>query len=137
MKIQHVPVDLVAQVWPQAREFVANGLKHATACNISHAEVFLSNGSWILLVAVNDNNDICGAYVLNIQNELANRTAMIVSAGGTGLASQEAFDQVKNIAFNMGATKIQVLARESAARLYKRVGLEEKATLMEIKLWAT
>jgi len=132
--VQHVPLDLVAQVWPQAKEFVAMGLKHASTHTIEHAEVYLATGSWILLVAVVDDNSIIGAYVVALQNEPAARSAFIVSAGGVGLASAEAFDQVKAITKRMGATKIQVLARESAARLYKRVGLEEKATLMEIKL---
>lgn len=110
------------------------GLQYASTYNIHHAEVLLSNGSWVLLVAVDDDGSITGAYAVAFQNDPASRTAFIVSAGGAGLASQEAFDQVKAIANGMGATKIQVLARESAARLYKRVGLEEKATLMEIKL---
>lgn len=134
MIIQHVPLNLVAQVWPQVKGYVAEGLEHATTYNINHAEVFLANGSWVLMVAVSEAGDIVGAYAVAFQNEPASRTAFIVSAAGKGLASQAAFDQVKSIAQNMGATKIQVLARESAARLYKRVGLAEKATLMEIKL---
>lgn len=134
MIIQHVPLNLVAQVWPQAKEHIAKGLEHATTYSINHAEVFLANGSWVLLVAVDNENAITGAYAVAFQNEPASRTAFIVSAAGTGLASQAAFDQVKSIARGMGATKIQALARESAARLYKRVGLQAKATLMEIKL---
>jgi hypothetical protein len=134
MIIQHVPVNLVAQVWPHAKEYVALGLQHTSSHTIEHAEVHLSTGAWTLLVAVLEDNSIVGAYVIAFQNEPASRNAFIVSAGGVGLAGEEAFDQVKAIAKSMGATKIQVLARESAARLYKRVGLEEKATLMEITL---
>jgi hypothetical protein len=124
----------VAQVWPQAKPYVALGLEHASAHTIEHAEVYFSTGAWTLLVAVVEDNSVIGAYAVAFQNEPGARSAFIVSAGGVGLAGPEAFDQVKAITKSMGATKIQVLARESAARLYKRVGLEEKATLMEIKL---
>ena len=134
ISIKHVPLNLVAQVWPQAKEYIARGLDYATTYNIHHAEVYLANGSWVLMVAVDDKEAITGAYAVAFQNDPASRTAFIVSAAGKGLAGQDAFDQVKAIAKGMGATKIQVLARESAARLYKRVGLAEKATLMEIKL---
>lgn len=133
MNIQYVPVEMVAQVLPQARAFIARGLSHTDSCTVEHAEAFLSTGAFVLLVAIEDEK-ICGAYILGFSNGPGARTACIVSAAGTGLASQEAFDQVKNIARNMGATQIQVLAREAAARLYRRVGLEEKAVLMEIKL---
>lgn len=134
ISIKHVPIELVAQVWPRAKPFIEMGLQYATAYNIDHAEAYLANGSWVLLVAVDEKNEVEGAYAMTFQNHPGSRVAFIVSAGGKGLAGQDAFDQVKNIAQVMGATKIQVLARESAARLYKRVGLEEKATLMEIKL---
>lgn len=134
MIVQHVPLSYVAQWWPQVKEYVARGLEHNSTYGVNHAEVYLANGSWVLLAAFGEDGTVIGAYVLAFQQEPACHTAFIVSAGGAGLASQHAFDQVKNIAQTMGATKIQVLARESAARLYKRVGLQEKATLMEIEL---
>lgn len=133
MKVQFVATEFVPQVLPQVREYIAAGLEHTDSCSVDHAEVFLCKGNWVLLVGLEDEK-IVGAYVLSFSNGPADRTALIVSTAGKGLASQEAFDQVKEIALRMGATQIQVLARESAARLYKRVGLTEKATLMEIKL---
>lgn len=134
ISVKHVPLEFVAQVWPKACPYIEIGLRYNTTYRIGHAEAYIANGTWVLLVALDGKNEIFGAYAVAFQNEPGERTAFIVSACGKGLASQEAFDQVKSIAQNMGATKIQVLARESAARLYKRVGLEEKATLMEIKL---
>lgn len=134
MRIQHVPTELVPQVMPLVALHISRGLEHTDSCTLEHAQVHLSTGSWVLLVAVDDDNAIQGAYVLSFYNEPTARIALIVSAAGTGLAGQDVFDQVKAIAKGMAATKIQVLARESAARLYKRVGLSEKASLMEIKL---
>jgi hypothetical protein len=132
MIIQHVHPNQVPQVLPSVRSHIERGLEFTDSCNVDHACAYLVTGAWILLVAVDDG--VQGAYVLSFSNTPTDRTALIVSAAGAGLASQDAFDQVKEIAKQMGATQIQVLARESAARLYKRVGLAEKATLMEIKL---
>jgi hypothetical protein len=133
MIIQSVHPDLVPQLMPVVSEFIASGLAHTDSCTLEHAQVYLANGTWTLLVA-SENEKITGAYVLSFYNEPTDRIALIVSAAGGGLASQDAADQVFNIARARGATKMQVLARESAARLYKRVGLVEKAALMEIKL---
>jgi hypothetical protein len=133
MNVQRVPINLVPQVLPVVRPHIERGLEFTDSCNVDHACAYLVTGAWTLLVAVVD-DVIQGAYVLSFSNTPTDRTGLIVSAAGAGLASQDAFDQVKAIAREQGATQIQVLARESAARLYKRVGLTEKATLMEIKL---
>lgn len=133
MIIQRVPVNFVPQVLPSVRSHIERGLEFTDSCTVDHACAYLVTGAWTLLVAV-VGEEIQGAYVLSFNNTPTDRTALIVSAAGAGLASQDAFDQVKEIAREQGATQIQVLARESAARLYKRVGLTEKATLMEIKL---
>lgn len=133
MIVQRVPPELVPQVLPVVRSHIERGLEFTDSCNVDHACAYLVTGAWMLLVAVVDDK-VEGAYVLSFSNTPTDRTALIVSAAGAGLASQNAFDQVKTIAREHGATQVQVLARESAARLYKRVGLTEKATLMEIKL---
>ena len=133
MIVQRVSVDFVPQVLPSVKTHIASGLDFTDSCTVEHACAYLVTGAWVLLVAVVD-AQIQGAYVLSFSNTPTERTAFIVSAAGAGLASQNAFEQVKNIARELGATQIQVLARDSAARLYKRVGLTEKATLMEIKL---
>lgn len=133
MMIQFVHPDLVPRLMPEVSEMIASGLAHTDSCTLEHAQVHLANGNWTLLVAVEDEK-IKGIYVLSFYNEPTERIALIVSAAGRGLTSKEASDQVFEYARSRGATKMQVLARESAARLYKRVGLTEKATLMEIKL---
>jgi hypothetical protein len=133
MMIKQVHPDLVPKLMPEVSKYIAMGLEHTDSCTLEHAQVHLASGNWMLLVAMEDEK-IVGAYVLSFYNEPTERIALIVSAAGSGLASQGAANQVFDHARSRGATKMQVLARESAARLYKRVGLTEKATLMEIKL---
>lgn len=134
--VSPVPVHQVPQMLPVVLPFIESGLEHTDSVNAEHVKVYLSEGRWVLLTALDEHNVVQGAYVISFANEPDHRVATIVSAAGTGLAGQETFDQVCEISKNFGATKIQVLARESAARLYKRAGLEEKAVLMEKKLWA-
>jgi hypothetical protein len=135
LAVRIIPNELVNQWMTLTREHIEAGLSNSDI-SFEQARVFLSNGSWHLLVALDEEQNIAGAYTLALANEPNDRVATIVTAGGRGLASQGAFDQVCHVAKSLGATKIQALATESGARLYKRAGLVEKAILMEKKLWA-
>jgi hypothetical protein len=133
--IRPIPLELVNQFMTLARPHIEAGLSNSDL-SFDQASVFLSNGSWQLLIALDEQENLQGAYTLALANEPNDRTATIVTAGGRGLADPAAFEQVCAIAKSYGATKIQALAKESAARLYRRAGLVEKAILMEKKLWA-
>ena len=131
--IRQIPTELTYQFLPLVKDHIEAGLAHSDV-NYEQARVYLTNGSWVLLIALDEQEQLLGAYTLTFTNTPSDRVAIIVSAGGRGLTSQSAFDQVCEIAKTFGATKIQALARESAARLYARVGLVERASLMEKKL---
>lgn len=133
ISVQHVHPNQVAQLLPEVVPFIEMGMAHATTYNTEHVKLNLANGTWHLLVAT-EKDKVVGAYVLTYNNEPNDRTAFVISAGGRGLAGDEAVAQLFAIAKSFGATKMQTLARKSAARLYTRAGLKEKATLMEIKL---
>jgi hypothetical protein len=131
--VKQIPTELTYQFMPLVKDHIEAGLSDSDL-NYEQARVFLTNGSWMLLIALDDNDDLLGAYIIAFSNAPSDRVATIVSAAGRGLASQSAFDQICEIAKSYGATKIQALAKQSAARLYKRVGLAERASLMEKKL---
>ncbi len=131
--IRQIPTDLVHQFLPLCRQYIEAALVY-TDLSFDQAKVFLSNGTWMLLIATDGEDNITGAYTLAFANSPNHRTATIVTAGGLGLGSPPAFDQACEIARNHGATRVHVLARQSAARLYKRLGLVEKSVLMEKNL---
>ena len=131
--IRQIPTELTYQFLPLVKHHLEAGLAHSDV-NYEQARVYLTSGSWVLLIALDEQEQLLGAYTLTFSNTPSDRIAIIASASGRGLASQSAFDQVCEIAKAFGATKIQALARESAARLYARVGLIERASLMEKKL---
>ena len=129
--VRHVPVEFVAAVLPKAAPFIELGLTHSDY-NIEHAKVCLADGKWVLFVVTDEHEEVVGAYTVTFQNEPGERVAFIISAAGNGLG-QDLFPQLEHLFAQMGVTKVKALARESAARLYKRSGFVEKSVLLEKK----
>ena len=133
-KVQIVHVDYVTQFWDKVSPFIARALQYTDEYNLDQVKVFLTNGSWLLLIAVDESQAIHGVATVAFHNGTNARTAIITALGGKNVVNQDIFNQVCNISKNLGATKVQVYTRDSAMRLYERVGLKKKATLMEIKI---
>jgi hypothetical protein len=134
LSVQHVPVNYIMRTLPLVKHYIAAGLEHTDDCTIEQAQVFLSNGQWLLYVATDEENKIHGVFVVSILNSPNDRTAMIVSAGGRGVINGSVFDQLCDLLLLEGSTKVQALARESATRLFKKIKLYKKANLVERKL---
>jgi hypothetical protein len=135
LEVHHVSVNHVLQVLPLVKHHIARGLEHNDDCTVEQTQVFLSTGQWLLYVATDDISKIHGIFVVSIANGPNDRTAMIVSAGGRGIANHAVFDQLCDLLLIEGVTRIQALARDSAARLFEKSGLYKKANLVERKLW--
>ena len=136
LKIHHVRTEFIPRTFPEVEALIKSGLDHTDDCTIEQAKVFLSNGAWGLLAALDDEAEVHGVFMYSISNGPNDRTASIISAGGKGIINNAVFDQVCEFFKSLGATRVQALARESAARLYERIGMSEKAILMEKRLWA-
>jgi hypothetical protein len=134
MKVQTVDASYITQIWSAVAPYIERALQYTDDYNADQVKVFLTTGSWLLLVAVDDLQQIHGVATVRYDNGVNDRTATITTLGGRQVVNQEIFDQVCRIARNMGATRVQVYTRDSAIRLYEKVGLKKKATLMEIKL---
>ena len=134
--IQPVPVQLVNQVWDKVEPFIKDaeekfgGAEYTT----EQIKVYLILGDWMLLVATDENKEIHGAATVNFINYPASRVAFVTAIGGKLITSPDTFAQMSSIFKANGATKIQGMAKESVARLWKRFGFEDKATLVETKL---
>lgn len=134
--IQPVPVQLVNQIWDKVEPFIKSAGDKAgtTEYTVEQIKVYLVLGDWMLLVATDENKEIHGAATINFINYPGDRVAFVTAIGGKLVSSPETFAQMSNIFKANGATKIQGLARDSIARLWKRFGFEEKAILVETKL---
>jgi hypothetical protein len=133
MKIQHVDTAYVHQTWPLVQDFIKWALDYQTDYTLEHVKTFLSNGSWMLIVAADDSG-IRGAAVVNFMNRPNDRVAFIVAMGGKLISSKETFADFSALLKAFGATYIEGAARESIARLWTRYGLEEKYRIVGVKL---
>jgi len=102
---------------------------------IEQAKVNIANGVWMLAVAVDVENKIHGASIINIYNMPNDRIAFVVAIGGRLISSQEAYAQFCQLLKANGATKIQGAARESVAKLWaKKYNFKERYRIVEAKI---
>jgi hypothetical protein len=62
------------------------------------------------------------------------RVGFITVTAGKAIVNKDVYGQICKFIKVNGATRVQCAARESAARLYKQVGMEERHIIMETKL---
>jgi hypothetical protein len=134
LEVRQIGLKCIPLVFPQVKDLITAGLEVVGGCTVEDAKPYLDRGDWELFVVFNVDNEIKGAYVTTYNHSPTGKIAIVISAAGKGLASQEVFGQLCKVFKVSGATRVQALAKESAARLYKRVGFEEKARLVEMTL---
>ena len=134
MKIQHVNLEYVNQVWPKVENYIKWALDYQTDYTIEHVKTFVTTGAWVLLVAVDDAGEVKGASVIQFFNRPNDRVAFVISMGGKLITNKETFQQFSDLLKAFGATAIEGAARESIARLWKRYGFEEKYRIVGVKL---
>ena len=141
MKLTIRPVDVtyVHQTWPLVEKYIdeslQKGLDNGTP-DYTKDQILglLSSGQWMLIVAVDPDNNIHGAMTMSFINYPLNRVAFVTTTGGKMIINQESFEQLQGIAKYHGATKIQAMARPAMVKLLKTCGMEPCNTLMEYKL---
>lgn len=134
MKIQHVDISYVNQLWPQVEGFIEAALAYQDDYNIEHAKVFVTNGTWILVVAIDDVGVIHGASTIQFYNRPNDRVAFVVTMGGRLISGQDTYAQFTDLLKAFGATYIEGAGRESIARLWRRFGFVEKYRVVGAKL---
>lgn len=136
LKVQPVPVQLVNQVWSRVEPFIKSAEEKfgGSEYTTEQIKVYLVTGQMMLLVATDDNAEIHGAATVSFINYPNDRVAFVTAIGGKLVTSSETFAQMSDVFKANGATKIQGMAKEAVARLWKRFGFEEKAILVEVKL---
>jgi len=135
-KVQPVPVQLVNQVWSKVEPFIKSAEEKfgGSEYTTEQIKVYLVTGQMMLLVATNESTEIHGAATVSFINYPNDRVAFVTAIGGKLVTSPETFAQMAEVFKANGATKIQGMAKEAVARLWKRFGFEEKAILVEVKL---
>jgi hypothetical protein len=136
LNVRVIPSNGVSQNWHLVEAFIKSaeekfgGAEYTT----DQIKVYLVQGQWMLLVAVDESNEIHGAATASFINYPNDRVAFVTAVGGKLMINPETVSQMCEIFKANGATKVQGVAKESVARLWKRFGFEEKAILVETKL---
>jgi hypothetical protein len=134
MKIQHVDVNYTNQLWSQVEQFIDAALAYQDDYNIEHAKLYVTNGTWVLIVAIDDDQVIHGAATIQFYNRPKDRVAFVVTMGGKLITGHETYAQFTELLKAFGATYIEGASRESATRLWQRFGLSEKYRVVGAKL---
>ena len=135
LKLQVVPLARIHQTWPLVQDFLAEAMKWSgDDYTVDQAKALLAQGSWVLLVAVDEENNIHGAGSVEFLNMPNHRVAFITAIGGRGIVNDDIHEQLCMVLKGYGATKIQCAARDSAAKLYEGVGFKKKHTILEVSL---
>ena len=134
MKIQHVDINYINQLWPQVEKFIEAALAYQDDYTVDHVKVYVTNGTWTLVVAIDDQGVIHGAATIQFYNRPKDRVAFVVTIGGKLISGHETFAQFSELLKAFGATYIEGAARESIARLWQRFGFVEKYRVVGAKL---
>lgn len=134
MKVVVVPPAFAAQRWDEVAKWLAPAFEHSAGdYKLEHAQVHVSSGHWMLM-AIEDAGGVQGAAVVEFISRPASRVAFFVAAGGQYVSTPDVLSQMKAICKQFGATHLECAARESAARLWRRLGYAEKYRIMGMPL---
>jgi len=119
-QLQTVAPSQVHQVWHNVKPYFDASYEQSTGdCTVEQLKTILANGGQTLFVVVEDEN-IIGAFSVDIQNAPNHRVAHTTAMGGRGLFNEDTVSQYEAWAKLQGATKIRAWAREPQARLYRQ-----------------
>jgi hypothetical protein len=134
MKVEYVPLEWVARTWEGVKGHIASAVEFGKGeYTIDQIRAYVSQGYWDMLIAI-DGGVIQGAATVHVYNRPNERVALVTFAGGKMISNEDTFSQVKDYAASKGATVIECAARDSATRLFKQLGLEEKYRILGVKL---
>jgi hypothetical protein len=135
LTIQPVGTAYFHQTWPLVEGFLAEALKWGEDdYTAEQAKGYLARGDWLLVVAVDEENNIHGASAVNFFNMPNDRIAFVIAIGGKLITNQDTYKQFSGLLKSYGATKIQGAAREAIARLWTRYGFKERYRIVEARL---
>jgi hypothetical protein len=135
LQVQYVETEFTSQSWPLVEKYVQSAIQYGNGdYTIEQIKLLVCMGQWLLLVAVDESGNVHGAATVSFINYPNARVAFITFIGGRLISNRDTYMQMSMILKARGATKIQGMARPSIARLWKRYGFNDVATLVESKI---
>lgn len=136
LTLKLIPPQHVAALWPQLSAFIEDAFAMAkvTEYTVEEARSYLLGGGWLAIGAFDEVGKLHGATTISLVRYPHETIAFITSIGGRLISSPDTVRQLKEICRTFGATKLQGYARESVARLWRRLNFQNRAILVEAVL---
>ena len=137
MKVQHVAIEYVHQVWPLVEPLIQQGIERRERpgdYSLEEMRTMVAMGHWMMIVSSEDDDRITGVALVNYINRPSSRVAFITFVSGKGLANNKMYGMLANVLKMFGATTMEAAVVGSRERLWRRLGLVEKYRIVETKL---
>lgn len=133
--VQIVPLEYVHSVFDHVAEFIDNALQYSHGdYTLDEARVYIANGDWQLMIAVDESNDVHGCVAVSYFNRPRARVAYVIAAGGKFITDKDVIEQFFGLLKMHGATCAEAATRNAMAKLLKRCGFAEKYRIVECEL---
>jgi hypothetical protein len=123
--------DLVA-TWPDCVYWLTLGSAQADY-GVEDLRRYVFSGGAYLFVARELAGRVRGAAVVSMHKESKRTAAHIMALGGKGVCTQWVLDALRGMLKQRGADVVRCWAKPAQARLYRRFGMQEVATVMEME----
>lgn len=101
---------------------------------LNDVEQYLETGAWSAIGFFDENSEIHGVITASVIAYPLEKVAFVTAIGGKDLTNDHNMQQLRDICKSVGCSKLQAFSRESVARLWKRVGFNNRAILVETEL---
>ena len=135
MNVYCVPVEAVEDIWVKVEGFFAKALgKHDAEFSLQDLKKALLNNQWKLFAFVNDEDKLNGAAVVSFITYPKSYVAFVNCIGGRAVVNEEYYKKFMETLKSYGADRVQGYVTDSIERLYKKIGVARKTTMIEVKL---
>jgi len=135
MDVYCSPKETIEDIWQEVSQYFQRVIeRHDTEYSLEDLKNLIINGSWKLFVFINDDNEINGAAVVSFITYPKSHTAFVTCIAGHHLVNEEYYKKFMLLLKEYGATRVQCYVTSSIERLYKKLGISKKSTMVEITL---
>jgi hypothetical protein len=135
MNVYCVPSEAIEYVWSNVEVFFAKALKkNDPEFSLEDLKDMIFTQKWKLFAFVNDHDVVDGAAVVSFLVYPKSYVAFVSCIGGKALVNKEYYDKFMEILKSYGADRVQGYVSDAMERLYKKIGVARRTTMVEIKL---
>jgi len=135
MEVYSVPPKFIEPIWERVEPFFAKALKkHDAEFSLEDLKTAVMNEKWKLFAFVNDDDVLNGAAIVSFITYPKSYVAFVTCIGGRALVNQKYYEKFMELLKSYGADRVQGYVTDSIERLYRKIGVAKRTTMVEIRL---